>query len=73
MRGLWQMLPEVLGPKSAQISSHGGETIRVRPLQIAVQRENEIGQAHLRSPRRETVQVRLLRSSVWRTIPIEGT
>lgn len=57
MRGLWQMLPEVLGPKSAQISSHGGETIRVRPLQIAVQRENEIGQAHLRSPRRETVQV----------------
>lgn len=66
------MLQEVVGPEGAQISSHRCETIRVWPVQVTIQRENEAGQAHLRPHRGKTVQVRFLRSPIWRTLPIEG-
>lgn len=67
------MLQEVVGPEGAQISSHRCETIRVWPVQVTIQRENEAGQAHLRPHRGKTVQVRFLRPPIWRTLPIEGT
>lgn len=41
-------------------------------MQVTIQRENEAGQAHLRPHRGKTVQVRFLRSPIWRTLPIEG-
>ena len=43
VRRLREMLQKIVGLESTQISSHGGETIRVWPLQITIQRENEIG------------------------------
>lgn len=66
------MLQKIVGPQGPQVPSYRRETVRVRPVQVTVQREDEAGQAYLRPHRREALQVRLLRTSVRRTVPAKG-